>query len=304
MFRRARLIVAYLGTDLHGFAEADGVRTVMGELRAAIEKVARVEVSPVGAGRTDAGVHGWGQVVSLDLPASLDLDDLRRRVNRMLAPAIAVRDAAWTDDPDFSARFSALWRHYRYHVLNGPVPDPFVAHTAWHVPQPLNLWAMQLACDPLIGEHDFSSFCRRPKVAAGQTAPSMRRRVISAEWKQVPDDRDGSTMLRFEIRANAFCHQMVRSIVGTLVEVGLGKLHAGDMRGILLQGNRQAAGSVAPPHGLVLWEVGYPDAALGTPQRRLREFDPPGGAPLDSSGPILRPPLPPEDEAETQLPVR
>lgn len=258
MSRRARLTVAYVGTDLHGFAEADGVRTVMGELRGVIEKVVRQPVSPVGAGRTDAGVHGWGQVVSLDLPDDTDLADLQRRINRLCPPAISVRELAWTDDPEFSARFSALWRHYRYHVLNSPIPDPFLAATAWHVPRQLNLWAMQLACDPLIGEHDFASFCRRPKVADDATPPSLRRRVISAEWRAVPDDRQG--LLRFEIRANAFCHQMVRSIVGTLVDVGLGKIHAGDVRGILLQRDRRAVTTVAPPHGLVLWEVGYPVA--------------------------------------------
>lgn len=289
MFRRARLTVAYVGTDFRGFAESDGMRTVMGELRTTIETVVRHPVSPVGAGRTDAGVHGWGQVVSLDLPPEQNLADLQRRVNRMLAPAIAVRDLAWTDDPEFSARYSALWRHYRYHVLNAAVPDPFLAPSSWHVPQSLNLWAMQLACDPLIGEHDFTSFCRRPKVPEGVVAPSMRRRVISAVWKQVPDDHPG--LLRFEIRANAFCHQMVRSIVGTLVEVGLGKLKAGDIRGILLQEDRQAAGTVAPPHGLVLWEVGYPEAGVESPRRRKAGFGPPQGALLDPSGPILRPEL-------------
>ena len=255
MLRRARVTVAYVGTGLHGFAETDGVRTVMGELRTAIETIVRGPASPVGAGRTDAGVHGWGQVVSLDLPEDTDLEDLQRRVNRMCAPAIAVRDAAWTVDPEFHARFSASWRQYRYHVLNGPVPDPFVADTAWYVPQPLRLWAMQLACDPLIGEHDFSSFCRRPRVADGDNVRSMTRRVNSAEWRVVPGDHPG--LLCFEIRANAFCHQMVRSIVGTLVEVGLGKLHAGDVRHILLQRARRTGGSVAPPHGLTLWEVGY-----------------------------------------------
>lgn len=255
MTRRARFTVAYHGGDFHGFAEADGVRTVMGDLREAIERVVRQPVSPVGAGRTDAGVHGWGQVVSLDLPDHTDLVDLVRRLNKMCAPSIALRDPAWTDDPEFSARFSAQWRHYRYHVLNAAVHDPFLADRAWHVSQPLNLWAMQLACDPLIGEHDFSAFCRKPKVAEGAAAPSMRRRVLSATWHEVPDDRAG--LLRFEIRANAFCHQMVRSIVGTLVDVGLGRLTAGDIRPIMLGRSRQRAGQVAPPHGLVLWEVGY-----------------------------------------------
>jgi tRNA pseudouridine38-40 synthase len=301
MLRRARITVAYVGTDFRGFAEADGVRTVMGDLRAAIETIVRTQVSPVGAGRTDAGVHGWGQVVSLDLPDDFPLADLQRRLNRMLAPSISVREAAWTDDPEFSARFSALWRHYRYDVLNTPIPDPFRATTAWHVPQPLNLWAMQLACDPLIGEHDFASFCRRPKVAEGVTPPSLRRRVISAEWSAVTDDRQD--LLRFEIRANAFCHQMVRSIVGTLVEVGLGKLKAGDIRGILLRGDRQAAGSVAPPHGLVLWEVGYPEVGVPSPRRRGPGFAPPHGQPLDPSGPILRPQVLP-DEADDTGPQR
>ena len=270
MMRRAKVTVAYDGSGFHGFAEADGVRTVMGDLRAAVETVVRTPVELVGAGRTDAGVHGRGQVVSGDLPAGTDLPGLQRRVNRMCSPAIAVRDWEWTDDPDFSARFSASWRHYRYHVLNSPTPDPFLAGTAWHIVQPLDLWALQLACDPLIGEHDFSSFCRRPKVADGQHAPSMTRRVMSADWHAVGGEEPlgGPGLLRFEIRANAFCHQMVRSIVGTLVDVGLGKLHAGDIRRIMLQRERAAAGPVAPPHGLVLWEVGYP---LPAPERADRQ---------------------------------
>ncbi len=256
MARRARLTVAYDGTDFHGFAEQADARTVMGELRAAMEKVTRVELEPVCAGRTDAGVHGWGQVVSVDLPDSTDLPGLQRRLNKLCGPAIAVRDVRWCTDPEFNARFSAQWRHYHYHVLNSPEPNPFWARTAWHIVEPLQLWAMNLACDPFIGEHDFSSFCRRPKVADRDDEPSMTRRVISASWHEVPGNVPG--LLRFEIRANAFCHQMVRSLVGTLVDVGLGRLHAGDMRRILLARDRQAAGRVAPPHGLVLWEVGYP----------------------------------------------
>ena len=259
MARRARLTVAYDGTDFHGFAEQVNARTVMGELRTAMEKVARTALEPVGAGRTDAGVHGWGQVVSVDLPDHTDLPGLQRRLNRMCGPSIAVRDARWCADPEFHARFSATWRHYHYHVVNSPEPNPFMARTAWHVAEPLQRWAMNLGCDPLIGEHDFTTFCRKPKVG-DRDAPTMTRRVISAAWHEVPGTAVGEVpgLLRFEIRANAFCHQMVRSIVGTLVEVGIGKLHAGDMRSILMSRNRQNAGRVAPPHGLVLWEVGYP----------------------------------------------
>jgi len=254
--RRARFTIAYDGTEFSGFAEQVGVRTVMRDLRTAVEKVARQPIDLVGAGRTDAGVHGWGQVVSCDLPAGMDLAGLQRRINSMCGPQIAVRDIEWVDDDDFSARFSATYRHYRYHVLNAREVNPFMARTAWHVMEPLQLWAMNLACDPLIGEHDFTSFCRKPKLPPGAPEKSLVRRVISAQWTVVQGD-DHPGLLRFEIRANAFCHQMVRSIVGTLVDVGMGKIHAGDVNSILRRKDRQVARQVAPPHGLVLWEVGY-----------------------------------------------
>jgi tRNA pseudouridine38-40 synthase len=253
--RRARLLVAYDGSGFRGFAESAGQRTVMGELRSTIERITRIAIEPVGAGRTDAGVHAWGQVVSLDLPDRIDLERLAFRMNRMLGPEIVVREARWCDDPAFDARFSAQWRHYRYHVLDRPVPVPALVSSAWHVHLPLDLWAMQLACDPLIGEHDFDSFCRLPKVRAEQPVPTLRRRVLLANWTRL--DSDYGPMLRFDIRANAFCQQMVRSIVGTIVDVGVGRFHAGEMRGILLARSRQAAGRIAPPHGLTLWEVGY-----------------------------------------------
>ena len=248
--RRAKLTLAYDGAGFRGFARNPGVRTVMGDLIDAVATVVRQPVELTGAGRTDAGVHAWGQVVSGDLPAATDLDDLTRRINKLCAPAIAIRGASWTVE-DFDARFSALWRHYRYDVWNAPTPNPLLAGRAWFVPQPIAVWAMQAACDPLIGEHDFTSFCRRPK--DGEDV-SMVRRVLSARWLTLEDEAH----LRFEIRATAFCHQMVRSIVGTLVDVGLGKATPGDVRGILVARDREAAGQVAPPYGLTLWEVGYP----------------------------------------------
>ncbi len=252
--RRVRLVVAYDGAPFRGFAANVGVRTVIGDLGAAIATVVRKPVDLTGAGRTDAGVHAWGQVVSGDVPAQTDLGDLVRRLNKLCAPAIAVRHAEWAPD-DFDARFSARWREYRYDVWNAPSPNPLLAGRAWFVAQPLSLWAMQTACDPLLGEHDFTSFCRRPKVDEGAPDASLVRRVSAARWSEV--DGWNGALLRFEIRANAFCHQMVRSIVGTLVDVGLGKATPGDMRGIIVARDREAAGQVAPPHGLVLWEVGY-----------------------------------------------
>ena len=259
--RRVRFTVAYDGTELSGFAEQPGVRTVMGELRSAVERIYQRPMDLVGAGRTDAGVHGWGQVVTLDLPNGTDLAGLQRRINRMCGPQIAVREMSWAPHQEFHARYSATYRHYRYMVLNSREPHPFMARTSWHITQPLHLPGMQLACDPLIGEHDFSSFCRRPKAEEGEREASMTRRVMSAQWSKVPGEVGG--LLCFEIRANAFCHQMVRSIVGTLVDVGLRKLHAGDVRSILVSKNRQLAGQVAPARGLVLWEVGYPEVPTG-----------------------------------------
>ena len=251
-----RMVVAYDGAPYRGFAVNDGVRTVMGDLAAAVATVVREPVALTGAGRTDAGVHGWGQVISGDLPADTDLAGLVRRLNKLCAPAIAVRAAEWAER-SFDARHSASWRRYRYDVWNSPTPNPLLGGRAWFVPHPLQLWAMQAGCDPLIGEHDFASFCRRPKPGEGQAPASLVRRVLSAGWRDVEGD---GTLLRFEIRANAFCHQMVRSIVGTLVDVGLGKASPGDIRGMLMARDREAAGQVAPPHGLVLWEVGYPPA--------------------------------------------
>jgi tRNA pseudouridine38-40 synthase len=246
--QRVRLLVAYLGTGFHGFAAQPGQHTVAGSLVHALERQLRHTVELTCAGRTDAGVHAWGQVVSLDVRSDADLADLTRAVNRTLRPAIVVRAAEPAPD-DFSARYSARWRRYRYTIVNRPVPDPFAAATAWHVETSLDLAAMRLAADPLVGEHDFSAFCRRPPKG------SLVRLVTDVQWVDA-----GDGVLRFEIEATSFCQQQVRAIVGTLVDVGRGRRKAGEMAGILRGGNRAAAGQLAPPHGLCLWSVGYDDS--------------------------------------------
>jgi tRNA pseudouridine38-40 synthase len=248
---RVRALVAYDGTDFHGFAEQPGPRTVGGLLRTAIEQVARVPVELTCAGRTDKGVHAWGQVVSFDLPPHVDLEALERSLGKLCGPEVAVRELV-AGPPDFDARFSARSRRYRYQVLNRPAPDPFRARYAWHHPAPLEPELLALACDPFLGEHDFAAFCRRPKTPAGRDPVQLVRRVLSAGWT---DEGDG--MLRFEIEATAFCHQMVRSIVGTIVAAGSGRVRAGDIRGIHASRDRGAAAPIAPPEGLTLWHVGY-----------------------------------------------
>jgi tRNA pseudouridine38-40 synthase len=244
---RLRLVVAYDGSGFRGFAIQPGVRTVGGCLSAALERYLRHTVELTCAGRTDAGVHAWGQVVSFDARADVDPVRLQRAVNRALRPEVVIRHAEVAGG-DFDARRCATARRYRYSVRNDPVPDPFTANTAWHVPAPLDLAAMRLACDALIGEHDFSSFCRRPPAAEA----SLVRVVRDARWVDT-----GDSLLRFEIVASSFCHQMVRSIVGTTVDVGLGKRRAGEMTSIIRSRSRSSAGLLAPAHGLCLWEVDY-----------------------------------------------
>ena len=250
---RARLTVAYDGSPFHGFAPNPGVPTVGGTLREVLEKVLRYPVELTCAGRTDTGVHAWGQVVTFDAPAErYDPAALQRSLNRLCGPAIVIREAVVADE-GFDARFSAVGRTYRYTIVNRPVPDPFKAHLAWHVDEPLDIDLLRLACDPLVGEHDFSAFCRRPKRRDGAEA-SLRRHVHRAGWADL-----GDGVLRFEISANAFCHQMVRSLVGTLVDAGRGRIRPGELLGILDGRNRDGAGGLAPPQGLCLWEVRYPE---------------------------------------------
>jgi tRNA pseudouridine38-40 synthase len=248
---RVRMTVAYDGRGFHGFAAQSGeVRTVAGVLGAALERKLGQPVFLVAAGRTDAGVHAWGQVVSFDASGEgFDPHGLLLSLNRVLAPEVVVR-AVEEADAGFDARRSARSRCYRYTVLNRPLPDPFLAATTWRVPEPLDLRAMRLACDPLIGEHDFTSFCRRPRTTTGE--PSMVRRVLEARWSEVGDD-----VLRFEIEASSFCQQMVRSIVGLMVAMGRGRRRAGEMAGVLRAGDRSLAPHLAPAHGLCLWEVRY-----------------------------------------------
>jgi tRNA pseudouridine38-40 synthase len=253
------MTVAYDGSGYHGMAvQPGGVPTVGGEIVAAVEKVTGEAVKLVVAGRTDAGVHALGQVVSFDLPGvsagGFDPTGFRRSLNGLLAPSIVVSELE--DAPaDFDARRSALSRKYRYSVLSREVPDPFLARTHWHVTESLDLRALRLACDPIIGEHDFSSFCRAPRRVEDA---SMVRRVLDARWSRAPYD---ANVLWFEIEASSFCQQMVRALVGLMVAMGAGKRRAGEMSSVLRARSRAAAVQLAPPHGLCLLEVKYPPMA-------------------------------------------
>ncbi len=247
--RNVRMTVAYRGTDFRGFAENPGVPTVGGCLREALERILGGQIELQVAGRTDAGVHAIGQVVSFrtDSPR-FDVDRLERSVNRLCGPDVVVRDLTVVAD-DFDARFSAVARRYEYTVSDSRHRDPLRRGLEWHVGGPLDDDAMNTAAAGFCGEHDFSSFCRRPK---DRPDASLVRSVSHARWTRRPDGR-----LVFTIEANAFCHQMVRSLVGFCVAVGRGQRLPEETAGVLDAADRARAAPIAPPDGLVLVAVSY-----------------------------------------------
>lgn len=246
-----RLLVAYDGSGFHGYASQRDVRTVQGTLEAALGPVTGMVETSV-AGRTDAGVHATGQVVSFATDRDVDPAVVQRAVNARIGPEIAVLAAERADD-EFHARFSATGRQYRYVVLNREAPDPFLAQTAWHVGTALDLDAMNAAVAPLVGEHDFASFCRK---AEGR---STVRAVRWAWWRRHAD------RVELSVAATSFCHQMVRSIVAVAVDAGRGRLDPEDVPEILAARDRSAVRGAAPPHGLTLVAVAYPGSPLVRP---------------------------------------
>ena len=259
--QRWKLRVAYDGAAFRGFADQPEVPTVAGALRQALARTARMPEPPsvTCAGRTDAGVHARGQVIHVDLPViPYDGVGLARALNRQLAPKVTVLEADQVPET-FDARRSATGRTYRYLVWNAPVPDPLLAPLSWHVRDRLDLRAMSAASDVLLGTHDFRSFCRRA-VGSEPDEPIMRRVLRSAwsieEGPEVADAGPGR-LLRFEIAAASFCHQMVRSLVGSLVEVGRSRGNAATLYERLRTADRQGAADPAPPQGLCLVSVEY-----------------------------------------------
>jgi tRNA pseudouridine38-40 synthase len=238
-----KLVLAYDGTDFRGFARQPGARTVQGVLEEALGRVLGSIPRLSVAGRTDAGVHAEGQVISFT--AEAEPDRVERAVNGMLAPEVVVVRAERAPG-GFDARRSARAREYRYRLRTSLVADPFTARYVWHRPGSYGVTAMRRAARLLVGEHDFSSFSRAPK-----TPTSSVRRLQHLSVRRVPD------LVEFRARASGFLHQMVRSLVGTLVAVGEGKMQPEEMPEVLAARSRAAAGPVAPPHGLTLVRVIY-----------------------------------------------
>lgn len=250
-----RLDISYDGQPFHGFARQNDVRTVQGDLEGALSKLFSRPTQLVCAGRTDAGVHALGQVVSVaDAPDDLDLVKVRDSLNGMLGGSIVCHSAVSAPD-DFHARFSARSRTYVYAILEGEVPDPFLSRTSLYHPEPLDLGAMNEAAGHLAGPHDFSSFGRVPE---GQSAERVLYELSC---------RKHGDLIRIKARGNAFIQQMVRSLTGTLLHVGEGRRSPDEMPQILASKDRAMAGPVAPPHGLCLVSVEYDSGWSRGPER-------------------------------------
>ncbi len=243
--RRWRAVVEYDGTDFSGWQRQDGQRTVQGVVEDAIRQVVGESVFVRAAGRTDAGVHADGQVVSFDLVQPMPAHGLLRGLNSILPPDVALVEVAEAAH-DFDARFSARGKVYRYTVWNHFVRSPRRARTAWHVRQVLDLDAIRSTAALLVGEHDFRAF----------RASDCDRRTTRRVVRRLDVDRQGA-IVTFDVEATAFLKNMVRILVGTLIDVGRGRLQPAVVTRMLETGDRTAGGMTAPACGLTLLRVIY-----------------------------------------------
>lgn len=252
--RTLSLTVSYNGAPFSGFARQPSQLTVQGELEQALSLVFRRPMEVVCSGRTDAGVHALGQVVSFDVAndelEGRNLYSLRRSLNALTHEDITVREVE-ERQPGFSARFDAQWREYHYHVCLDEVPPLFMRDFSWYVHGQLDIDAMREAAAHLVGEHDFKSFCMAASAVGKPTCRNVHEISLSREMIM------GEGILTIKVVGNAFLHSMVRTIVGTLVMVGRGQRKPEWVREVLEARNRTAAGENAPAAGLVFWRVQY-----------------------------------------------
>ena len=245
MMSTFKLTIEYDGTDYHGWQVQPGMTTIQGTLQKAVKRIVGKGVHVMGAGRTDSGVHALGQVASLRAEFSHPPDTLRRALTSVLPPDIVVT-AVEEMDNDFHAQRWAKWKRYRYTLLTRPYPSAIERRYALFVPYPLKIDAMADAARALIGTHDFSAF-----QAAHSSVTSSVRTVLVAEFRQEGDH------LSFEIVAGGFLRHMIRIIMGTLLDVGRGRLRPEDLKAILEGKDRNHASKTISPHALCLLEVGY-----------------------------------------------
>jgi len=268
--RNLKLTLAYDGTDFSGWQIQPGQPTVQGTLAEAIQKITQEMPALQGAGRTDAGVHAWGQVASFKTNSDLSPEIFRRALNALLPPTVRVRHA---EDVglDFHPRWLAHAKTYRYRIYRGRVLSPFVRQYVLHDPYPLNFSTMAEAARYFEGEHDFTSFAASTGSEEEDEARTMVRRIDQSELLDeavgLREASSGSLAGQdapcteewvYTIRSRSFLRYMVRKIVGTLLEVGRGRLPASDIPRLFEVRYAACSGPTAPPHGLCLESIEYP----------------------------------------------
>lgn len=243
--RNIKLTIAYDGTEFHGFQKQPKLRTVQGTLQETVEGVVGHSVSIIGSGRTDAGVHAKGQVVNFQTSSGIPIEKWPIVLNTKLPNDIVVHTAELVSE-EWHARFYARGKVYRYVIDRGPYPDVFNRHFSYHYPYPLCIEPMIEAARHLVGKHDFTSFC------AANTPVEDKVRMLHAV-----NLTEQGHLLTIECRGEGFLYNMVRIITGTLLDVGRGRIAAGEIPEILKACDRKRAGLTAPPQGLTMWEVLY-----------------------------------------------
>lgn len=246
-----KLLIQYDGTDFHGWQVQEGQRTVQGELERVIGMLENADVKVVGSGRTDAGVHAEGQVASVRLNRAFTPDRLRLAINGNMWRDMRVISAEKCAD-DFHARFSAKIKTYVYRVVNAPVMSPFWLRYAHHEARPLDVGRMNDAARLFLGEHDWTAFS-----SARSDVENKVRTVSNFSVESHWDARAGASLIEFRITADGFLRYMVRSIVGTMLEVGRGEKDSDTILSAIVTGERNLAGTTAPAHGLTLLKVEY-----------------------------------------------
>jgi tRNA pseudouridine38-40 synthase len=246
-----KLLIQYDGTDFHGWQVQENDRTIQGELERVIGMLEDAKVGVIGSGRTDAGVHAEGQVANVFIKRSFTPERLRSAINGNLWRDIRIMNAEQAPD-EFHARFSAKRKTYVYRIVNAPVMSPFWRRFAHHEQRPLDLARMTQAARLFLGEHDWTAFS-----SAQADGESRIRTILDFSIESRWDERASANILEFRIAANGFLRYMVRSLIGTLIEVGRGEKDSDTIQTAIVSGDRSLAGKTAPAHGLTLQRVDY-----------------------------------------------
>ena len=250
-----KLTIAYDGTDFHGWQMQANKPTIQGEIVAVLRRLTQENVQLPGAGRTDAGVHALGQVGSFRTQSALSAGEFQRALNALLPPAIRIVSAEETG-PDFSARWSAKGKVYRYRLYRGKVVPPMLWRYVLHYPFPLDEEAMKEAAAKFVGVHDFTSFAASTGSEDDDKERNMEREIYSTELKRTDDGEE----LWFTVHGRSFLRYMVRKMVGTLLEVGRGKLSPAEIETLYELKDRSRSGPTVPPQGLYMVRVDHEEA--------------------------------------------